>query len=155
MTAFPLAQQAFDVVWFSLPPDGSEEADWEGLGAVVSAEGSAVVCNVPAFVSGVGLGDTVSWIKSAEGAHVATGILRDAGTWTFRVWLDDTVPSTASVWDVHRAASDLGCWVDIVSARLIAISATVDTAQEVANWLASAEASGLLQYETARANDKP
>jgi replicative superfamily II helicase len=58
------------------------------------------------------------------------------------------------VWDVHRSASDLGCWVDIVSTRLIAISATVDTAQEVANWLASAEASGLLQYETARANDK-
>jgi len=155
MATFPLAEQAADVVWFSVPTETGDEVTWEGLGSVVSADGSAVVCNVPAWVYDLGLGDTVSWIKSAVGAYVATGILTDAGTYTFRVWLDADVPTTADVWDVHTSASELGCWVDIVSTRLVAISASVEKAQAVANWLESAEASGRLQYETGRTTDTP
>ena len=155
MSSFPLADQAFDVLWFALPPAGRSETDWEGVGAVVTAEGNAVVCNVPAFVYDVGLGDTVSWIKSEEGSYVATGLVHDAGAWTFRVWLDESIPTTIDMWDVHRSASELGCWVDIVSSQLIALSATAEEAQSVASWLAAAEEAGLLKYETGRTMDKP
>lgn len=142
----PEAAQADTVVWFALPPD-DDQTIWEGLSVQLSGPGQAVLRSIPLFARGVGYGDLVSVIASAEGPLVATTIVEQGDHFGFRVWLGD---GDASLPDVVRQYGEMGCFIESYSDRLVGLSCPSALAQQVAESLAAAEQLGRLTYETAR-----
>ena len=131
------------VVWFQL--DGG---DWEGLSAERLSSDLARVTAVPVFAYGVGLGDEVR-LRPDDAA--AIGLVRSAGNRTFRVVLPASdVPEPDERW--RSLLADLeprGCWLDVYSPRLVAVSADGEHAAEVEAYLSEREARGELAYEAA------
>ncbi|WP_375491426.1 DUF4265 domain-containing protein [uncultured Jatrophihabitans sp.] len=140
------AAEADTVVWFALPPDG-EQAIWEGLSAQSAGQDQVIVRSVPLFAYGLGYGDRVSVIASAEGPLVATAIVERGDHYGFRVWLKN---ASASLADIVRTYGNMGCFIEGYSNQLVGLSCPSVLAQQVANALATDERAGRLLYETAR-----
>ena len=128
-------------VWFSLAEDG-----WEGLSAVRVGEDLARVMAVPVFAYGVGLGDEV---RVRAGDNAAEALVRSAGNRTFRVILPlQAAPDPDERW--RTLLADLephGCWLDVYSPQLVAVSAAAEIADAVAGYLAAREERGELAFE--------
>jgi hypothetical protein len=135
-----------------LEADDDGQPRWEGLLARRLAADRVRVCAVPVFAYDVNLGDEIRVIESEEGALVAAERLRDAGSVTFRVWLPEHDGSGDDQrWrTLLRELGRYGCWLDVYSPRLIAISAGPDVAGPVADDLVARERRGDLVYETGR-----
>lgn len=133
-----------DTVWFYL----DEEDGWEGLAARRLGGGRARVCAVPVFAYGVGLGDEVA-IEDRDGAAVATTLVREAGNTTFRVIFPrHGAPEPDERW--RSLLADLahhGCWIDVYSPQLVAVSAEPAAVEQVAAYLRGREDRGELAYE--------
>ena len=138
-------------VWFYLD-DGS----WEGLAGLSVAEDVARVMAVPVFAYGIGLGDEV---RVRAGDNAATGLVRSAGNRTFRVVFPRTgapfprsgPPEPDERW--RTLLADLephGCWLDVYSPRLVAVSAEADRAEDVMRYLTEREERGELAFEAGR-----
>lgn len=133
-----------ETVWFYL----DEHDGWEGLLARRTGGDRARVCAVPVFAYGVGLGDEVA-CQERDGAVVATMLVREAGNTTFRVIFPrHDAPAPDERWrsllaDLER----LGCWIDIYSPQLVAVSAEPAAVEEVAAYLREREARGELAFE--------
>lgn len=93
-------------------------------------------------------------VASAEGGLVATRVLRDAGRCTFRVFADAAPAGGADADEPWRglqvALEPYGCWFDVWSRRLVAVSADAWTAPAVAQHLVEGERRGRFRYETGR-----
>ena len=151
----PDAATATQVVWVAVDPAEDGQVVWEGLAAQPSGEGRAVVVAVPVFAYDLNLGDEVEVVESAEGPLVAVRPLQDAGRFTFRVWFPDW-PDLAKDerWkDLQVEFERFGCWFDVYSPRLVAVSADADVAQAVADALDVGERTGRFIYETGRQSE--
>jgi hypothetical protein len=89
-------------------------------------------------------------VSSAEGAAVVSGVVSESGNYTFRALFDHESGAGERWKRLMADLEPLGCWFDVWSERLVAISVPAGNAQEVADYLASREAAGDLQYETSR-----
>jgi len=151
----PAAASEDATVWFSVPTAPSAanaEPTWEGLLAKRLTSDRVEIAAVPVFLYDLNLGDEPAVMESGEGALVATGVVRDAGRFTYRVLFPDgTACDPDERWrDLHLALAPFGCWLDVYTPRLIAVSAEAHVAHEVADYFAAEVASGRLQYETGR-----
>jgi hypothetical protein len=148
----PDAAAASETVWVAVDPAESGEVVWEGLAARPSGEGRAVVAAVPVFAYDLNLGDEIEVVVSAEGPWVAVRPLQDAGRHTFRVWFADWPDlGQDQRWkDLQVELERFGCWFDVYSPRLVAVSADPEVAGAVADALAAGETSGRFIYEAGR-----
>lgn len=146
LTPVSEAADADTVVWFALPPEGGQTL-WEGLAAQSTGPDQVILRSIPLFARGLGYGDRVSVIASAEGPLVATAIVEQADHYGFRVWLRD---GSASLTDVVQEYGEIGCFIEGYSDDLVGLSCPSALAQRVADALAAAEQVGRLAYETAR-----
>lgn len=128
-------------VWFQLA-----DGDWEGLSGLRVADDVARVMAVPVFAYGVGLADEVR-MRPGDGA--ATGLLRTAGNRTFRVVFPSAgAPEPDERW--RTLLADLephGCWLDVYSPQLVAVSVDAARAGEVEAYLGAREDRGELAFE--------
>lgn len=137
-------------VWFPLPEDENGDRIWEGINGRSEPGGEVTVLGVPAYVYDLNFGDTVNVVRSREGPLVATGILHDGGNYTFRVLLADS-PETETGWRIiAEEFAVMGCLVDAISDRFMALSCDPGLAQQVADRLKELDANGALEYETGR-----
>ena len=148
----PDVAAATQTVWVAVYPAGDGEAAWEGLRALPSGEGRAVLAAVPVFAYDLGLGDEVEVVATAEGPLVVVGRVRDAGRATFRVWFPDwpDLERDDRVTELQRELARYGCWFDVWSPSLVAVAAEPDVAQAVADHLAEQERSGRFIFEPGR-----
>jgi hypothetical protein len=152
----PGASAASLTVWFAADPGDEDGVEAEGLLAEPIGPHRAVIAAIPVYIYNVNLGDEVEFVASAEGPLVATRVTRDAGRLTYRVWFADLFPGVEGAAPDERWKSlqiDLerfGCWFDMYSPQLIAVSAEPDVAAAVADYLAEGEAAGRFVYETGR-----
>lgn len=132
--------------WFYLDEDG-----WEGLRARRLGPDMARVAAVPVFAYGIALGDEVRVRESAEGAVVATGVVRSAGNRTFRVVFPlQGAPEPDERWrSLLAGLAPHGCWLDVYSPTLVAVSAEPGAAGDVAAYLGAREERGELAFEAA------
>lgn len=133
-----------ETVWFFLDADDG----WEGLLARRTGDGVARICAVPVFAYGVALGDEVA-IEERDGAAVAIGLVREAGNATFRVIFPAAdAPGPDERW--RTLLADLephGCWIDVFSPRLVALSAEPAAVEDVSGYLRGREERGELAFE--------
>ncbi|MGY2082225.1 DUF4265 domain-containing protein [Blastococcus sp. SYSU DS0539] len=148
----PEAATAPQTVWVAVYPAGDGEPAWEGLRAHPSGEGRAVVAAVPVFAYDLNLGDEVEVVPSAEGPLVAVRPVRDAGRHTYRVWFPDwpDLERDERASELQDELARFGCWFDVYSPRLVAVSAEPDVARAVADHLDEQERAGRLLYEVGR-----
>lgn len=147
----PDAATATETVWVSLSAGPDGEPAWEGLLAVLPQPDLAVIAAVPVFAYDLNLGDEVEVAGSAEGPLVAVRPLHDAGRFTFRVLFphaDD--PDDRSWVALQQELEPFGCWFDVYTPQLVAVSADAAVAQEVADHLAEEQRAGRWVYETGR-----
>jgi hypothetical protein len=146
----PASVSANATVWLALPTESDDVQVWEGLAANRGTGDDTVeVRAVPLFAYDVNYGDELSVVVSAEGLLVATGIAKDSGNYTFRVWL----PASATDSGVQEVANEfgpLGCLIEPYGTRLIGLSSGPAEAQAVADALHAGEESGRFLYETGR-----
>ena len=149
LVPYPPADAEDCTVWFPLDDAGSDE--WEGILGRRVGDGRIELVGIPVFVYGVNLGDEVTVTKSAEGADIATAVVRDACNYTFRVWFELEPAHPGEHWRLlmHDLAT-AECWFDTWSEKLVAISAAPASAQNVADYLSEREGSDELRYETGR-----
>jgi hypothetical protein len=135
-------------VWLALPTESDDVQVWEGLAANrLTGDDRFEVRAIPFFAYDVNYGDELSVVASAEGLLVATGVTKDGGNYTFRVWL----PASATDRAVQEVASEfghLGCLIEPYSTRLIGLSSGPAEARAVADALHAGEDRFL--YETGR-----
>ena len=93
------------------------------------------------FAYDVNYGDELSVVTSAEGSLVATGITKDAGNYTFRVWTHENAGDDAFR-DVVTQFGALGCLIEGYSDRLIGLSCSPVNAHDVADALEMAGQEG-------------
>jgi hypothetical protein len=151
----PDAVTATETVWVAVDPAEDGDVVWEGLLAQLPGEGRAVIAAVPVFAYDLNLGDEVEVVASEEGPLVAVRPLRDAGRFTFRVWFPDwpDLEQDERWKDLQVELERFGCWFDVYSPRLVAVSAEPQVAQAVADFLVAGERSGRFIYETGRQSD--
>lgn len=144
----PLAEaaEADIIAWFALPQE-NDRTVWEGLAAQSWGPDEAIIRAIPLFAYGLGYGDRVSVLASAEGPLVATGILEAGDHHAFRIWLKD---GTASLDDVLHEYGEMGCYIEGYSENLVGLSCRSGVAQRIAEALDAANAAGRLEYETGR-----
>ncbi|WP_371405586.1 DUF4265 domain-containing protein [Kribbella sp. NBC_00662] len=146
----PESVSAGATVWLALPTESGEVQLWEGLAAHRLTSGDTVeVRAVPLFAYDVNYGDELSVVVSADGTLVGTGIVKDAGNHTFRLWF----PSSADgdgIRSVVEEFGPLGCLIESYSTRLIGLSAGPSEAQVVADALQAGQTNGRFIYETGR-----
>ena len=146
----PESVSATETVWFALPIAPDETQVWEELAAeAIGAKDRAKLRAVPLFAYDVNYGDEISVMISAEGPTVATGITKDAGNYTFRVWMRQDA-GDAAVGDVVAQFGALGCLIEGYGDTLIGLSCGPENAQHVADALEVAELEGRFAYETGR-----
>ncbi|TYP82898.1 DUF4265 domain-containing protein [Blastococcus xanthinilyticus] len=148
----PESATAAQTVWVAVYPGGEDEVAWEGLRAHPSGEGRAVVAAVPVFAYDLHLGDEVEVVATAEGPLVAVRPLLDAGRHTYRVWFPDwpDLERDERGRELQVELARFGCWFDVYSPHLVAISAEPDVAAAVADHLDEAERAGRFIYEVGR-----
>ena len=102
------------------------------------------------FAYDLNLGDVVRVIRSAEGAPVISELITGSCNSTFRA-LFERESHVGEHW--KRLMEDLepfGCWFDVYSPQLVALSAEPEVAQAVADVLADEQRAGRWVYETGR-----
>jgi hypothetical protein len=80
---------------------------------------------------------------------VATGITKDAGNYTFRVWMPEHAED-AALRDAVTVFGELGCLIEGYSDQLVGISCSRENALQVFAALKTAEQEGRFIYETGR-----
>ena len=146
----PGSVSADATVWLALPAESAGVQVWEGLAAHRGTGDNGVeVRAVPLFAYDVNYGDELSVVASAEGSLVATGVTRDSGNYTFRIWLPASATAGA-VQEVVREFGPVGCLIEPYGTRLIGLSSGPGEAQAVADALHAGEESGRFLYETGR-----
>ena len=152
----PESVAATETVWLVLPIATRfrlklrKDRVWEGLAAeTTEAKDRVKLRAVPLFAYDVNYGDELSVVTSAEGSLVATGITKDAGNYTFRVWTHENAGGDAFR-DVVTRFGALGCLIEGYSDRLIGLSCSPENAQDVADALEMAGQDGRFTYETGR-----
>ncbi|NEK87839.1 DUF4265 domain-containing protein [Blastococcus saxobsidens] len=148
----PDVAAATQTVWVAVYPAGDGEVAWEGLRARPSGEGRAVLVAVPVFAYDLALGDEVEVVATAEGPLVVVRRLQDAGRATFRVWFPDwpDLERDDRAAELQRELGRFGCWFDVYSPSLVAVSAEPDAVQAVADHLAEQERAGRFIFEPGR-----
>jgi hypothetical protein len=149
LVGYPSAAEENCTVWIALPDAPGE---WEGVLARRASDDSAELVGIPMFAYDLNLGDTVRLVSSAERVAVVSGVAARSGNYTFRA-LFERESQAGEHW--RRLMADLeplGCWFDVWSEKLVAISVAGANAQEVADYLASRETRGELRYETGRSS---
>jgi hypothetical protein len=144
------AEQADCTCWFLCEEEGRKR--WEGLlGRRLSID-HVRVCAIPVLVYDVNLADEVVVRVNDDGALVATEIVRDAGNFTFRILFPDDAPPDpyARLLGLMVDLERLGCWFDVWSPFVVALSAPPEHAEDVADYLDEREQRGDLEYETGR-----
>jgi hypothetical protein len=81
---------------------------------------------------------------------VAVRPLYDAGRFTFRVLFPDAQDEDRSWVALQQDLEAFGCWFDVYSPQLVAVSAEPEVAQAVADFLADEQRAGRWIYETGR-----
>lgn len=150
----PDAAAADCTVWFGLPPDGTDAIQWEGLLANRLAPDRARLCAIPLFLHGVGLGDEVALMESAEGASVVTAIARRSPNGTLRVGFEDASPTDIRWQGLMRDLEPHRCWFDVFTPKLIAVSVPPDAYGAVWSDLSEREARGELEFDVGREADR-
>lgn len=145
LVPLPGALDADTTVWLALPVEAGRVQVWEGLAALRMGEDRVEIRAVPVFAYDLNYGDEVSVVASAEGPLVATGIVKDGGNYTFRVWFPE-----GALQAVVAEFGALGCLVESYSARLVGLSCGAGEAQMMADALQAGEAAGRFLYETGR-----
>jgi hypothetical protein len=154
----PESSTASLTVWFAAGPGDEDGVEAEGLLAEPAGPDRAVIAAIPVYIYDVNLGDEVEFATSSEGDLVATRVIRDAGRLTFRVWFTDLFPGLEGAapderWKALQVDLEpFGCWFDMYSPQLIAVSAEPDVAGYVVDFLAAGEAAGRFVYETGRSS---
>lgn len=116
-----LATEADSEVWFALPKDGDEDQIWEAINGL-TIDDHVELRGVPALAYDVRFGDKVSVIRSGEDSLVVDGIRERSSFATFRIWLGEDLPPSAT-WELFAETfAQLGCLVDVYSTRLIALA---------------------------------
>lgn len=135
---------------FFFEEDGEER--WEGLLARRLTTDRARVCGIPVFVYDVNLADEVSVIEADEGALVVTEIFRDAGNFSFRVYFPNEPADDADerMRGLMVELESFDCWFDVWSPFLVALSASPEHSQIVADYLLERERRSELEYEAGR-----
>jgi hypothetical protein len=147
LVGYPPAEAEDCTIWFALD-DGPDE--WEGILGRRLDDDSAEVVGIPVFAYDVNLADRVSIVKSAEGADVASGLLLDAGNYSFRAYFEAAAEPGQHWRPLMTDLEGFDCWFDTWDENLVAISAPPEHAQEVANYLSMREERNELKYETGR-----
>lgn len=137
-------------VWVGAEADSAGSVKWEGLLARRLSSGRARICAVPFWVYDINLGDEVALLKSAEAALVVAGVVVDGGNYTFRVRFEDVTHDDVRWRELIVELEPFGCWVDVRSPGLLAMSAPPTHAQAVADYLDVRERRGDLLFETGR-----
>lgn len=123
---------------------------WEGLSAARTEVTDRLrLLAVPLFAYDLNYGDEISVMRSGEGALVATGVTKDAGNYTFRVWMPEA-SDVSALREVVDRFGRLGCLIEGYSDRLVGLSCGPDNAQQVADALQLGESEGRFLYETGR-----
>lgn len=122
-----------------------ESREWEQLWARKLSDRRFEICCIPFFAYDLALGDEVE----TDEDHILRRVVRRSGHFTFRVWFGDSTDpgDRARVAEIIR---DRGCEHEWSSENLLAIDATPDEAQAVADSLAALEQHGGLILETGR-----
>lgn len=150
LLAAPESTDADVTVWLALPLESVDVQVWEGLAARRGSKADRVeVRAVPVFAYDVNYGDELSVVASAEGPLVATGVTKDNGNHTFRIWLPEAATDSLSQ-EVVNEFGRRGCLIESYSYRLIGLSCAPRDAQAVADALQAGENSGCFIYETGR-----
>ena len=150
LVAVPESVSATETVWFALPIETDETQVWEGLAAeTTEAKDRVRLRAVPMFAYDVNYGDEISVVTSAEGPIVATGVTKNSGNYTFRVWIREDA-GDAALRDVVTQFGALGCLIEGYGDKLIGLSCSPENAQQVADALDVAEQEGRFTYETSR-----
>jgi hypothetical protein len=131
-------------IWAGWTENG--EAIWEAFNATMIDEDAAIIRAVPAYAYGLNFGDKVSVIASAEGPLVINDISARGDQTTFRIWLGaDPDPS---LWRrVAESYAQSGCVIDVLSARLIALSCAASDSTTIQNKLQEDEAATRISWE--------
>lgn len=147
----PEASTATQTVWFIVDRQDPGDVLWEGLLTQPAGSDQAIVVAIPAFVDDVTLGDRVG-VTRHEGALVATRRLRDAGRFPFRVLFPERENTGNDTrWrDLMMELEPYGCWFDVYSYTLVALSADGEATPAVVDLLEDARRKGRLQYEAGR-----
>lgn len=102
------------------------------------------LCCIPFFLYDVALGDVVETDKD----YLVRRVVVPSGRYVFRIWFAETAQRRD---EITAKLSHLGALIEWSSVNLLAVDARDHAhAQEVANYLAAAEAEGLLMFETGR-----
>jgi len=106
------------------------------------------VCCIPFFLYDIALGDVV--VTSAKGGrkYVVDKVVEPSGRYVFRVWFGETVYPRD---EIAEKLGEFGALLEWSSVNLLAVDARDHAhAQQVADYLAAAEADGVLMFETGR-----
>lgn len=103
------------------------------------------LCCIPFFLYDLALGDVVE----TDQDYVVLKVVDPSGRYVFRIWFGDTEHPRDEI--VERLI-ELGALLEWSSANLLAVDARdEDHAQQIADYLAAAEAEDLLLFEAGRA----
>ncbi len=126
----------------------SDLADREQLWARQVGEDRFELCCIPFFVYDVALGDVVETAPAGERRYVLSRVVEPSGRFVFRAWFGESFHPRE---EVARDLEELGALLEWSSVNLLAVDARDEEhAQEIANYLAQAEAEGRLMFETGR-----
>lgn len=102
------------------------------------------LCCIPFFLYDMALGDVVE----TDEDYLVRRVVEPSGRYVFRVWFGETVHPRD---EIAEKLSELGALLEWSSVNLLAVDARDHAdAQQIANYLAAAEADGVLMFETGR-----
>ena len=142
-----LAIEADAEVWFALPRDGNEDQVWEALNGRIIGADLVELRAVPALAYGVGFGDKVTVIPSAEGFLVVNGVGERSRFTTFRIWLGEETPQSVTWQQATERFAQLGCLVDVYSEKLIALACEAQNVDAVCGELEFLSGASRLAWE--------
>ena len=123
-------------------------ADHEQLWARHLGDNRFELCCIPFFTYDLALGDIVETAPAAGRTYVVNRVVAPSGRFVFRVWFGETAHPRD---EVAAQLDRLGALLEWSSLNLLAVDARDQHhAQEIAAYLATAEADGKLMFETGR-----
>lgn len=139
----PEASTATQTVWFVVDGQDPDDVLWEGLLTQPAGSDQAIVVAIPAFVDDVTLGDRVE-VTRHEKALVATRRVQDAGRFPFRVFFPECEDEENDTrWrDLMVELEPLGCWFDVYSDTLVALSVDGEITGALTDFLDGAQRKG-------------
>jgi hypothetical protein len=119
-------------------------AEWEQLWGYKLAPKRFILCCIPFFVRNVALGDEVE----TDDDFVLQKVICRSGQVTFRVWFGGQNAFMRQ--GIITELAEIAPQMEWSSENLLALSASEEESQDVANFLHGREKAGLLKYETGR-----